>query len=178
MLDCLWRIAILNYLRMDGRRAKLNLKAQEEPKNEEEDEEEAFATFSPSPFCYFFFVFLLCFFLFDVWPMPCIPTQSNSLIISSKSCLLVSLVCWCDLLAGSRATGQVTAKIARVNACGQGRTKQGWRRQVIRCLSCNMDRNVRLESSCHFIVDIHCRRPVVNQPGFSPNIFYFSIELY
>ena len=69
---------------MDGRRAKLNLKAQEEPKNEEEDEDEAFATFSPAPFCYFF---LLCFFLFDVWPMPCIPTQSNS------CCLLVSLVC-------------------------------------------------------------------------------------
>ena len=75
---------------MDGRRAKLNVKTQEEPKNEEEDEEEAFATFSPAPFCYFF---LLSFFCFDVWPMPCTLTQSNSLVISSKCCLLVSLVC-------------------------------------------------------------------------------------
>ena len=69
-------------------------------------------------------------------------TQSNSLVISSWCCLLVSLVCWCecDLLAGS------TTKIARTNACGQGRTKGGWSKEVIRCLSCNMYKNVLSES--------------------------------
>ena len=63
---------------MGGRRAKLNVQTKEEPKeDEEEDEEEAFAIFSSAPFSHFFF---LCFFLCDVWPMPCILTQSNSLI--------------------------------------------------------------------------------------------------
>ena len=68
---------------------QIECESKEEPKNEEEDEEEAFVIFSFAPFSHFFF---LCFFLCDVWPMPCILTEANSLIISlsfGESCLLM-----------------------------------------------------------------------------------------